>query len=346
MSMEKPERVLIATALPLERTAILSHLQDTREERLNSGTLYELGKFLSVTVCVVEVTPGNSSAALETERAISHFNPNVALFVGIAGGVKDVNLGDVVAASKVYGYEAGADREHFQPRPDIGLSSYPLVQEAYAVAREAKWTARIKRINLPSQPRAFVGPIAAGAKVVKSSQGNVANLLRQAYGDTLAVEMEGEGFLRAAYANRVDAMVVRGISDLLDRKAEADAAGSQEIAADNAAAFAFELIARIASRAIVDVATQILSQGKANQARPAPHDPSDFWSRLRELAPRLYPRGPDDNNIWVDAGGDLSFLDLSGNARTQWSRAVRLIENGGGDVTASQLLEFNGTNLC
>jgi nucleoside phosphorylase len=274
---------------------------------------------------------------LETERAVRHFGPDLALFVGIAGGVKDVKLGDVVAATKIYGYESGADRKHFQPRPEAFLSSYPLVQEAQIVARGHNWLSRTHGTSPTPTPGVFVGPIAAGAKVIKSSRGAVATLLRKNYGDTLAVEMEGEGFMRAAYTNQVDSIVIRGISDLLDGKAEADKSGSQEAASDHAAAFAFELLARLGQESVISVATRI---GRLRDSAVENQDSSDFWTRLHELAPRLYPRGPDDRGIWVETGGDLATLDLTGNGRTQWSRAIRLLQHGGGGhVSASSLVD-------
>jgi nucleoside phosphorylase len=327
---------LIVTALPVERTSTIRHLKSVQSVRHEAGNQYTTGEFMSWQVCVAQVAPGNSSAALETERAVQYFNPDIALFVGIAGGVKDVKIGDVVAGSKMYGYESGADREHFQPRPDVFLASYPLLQEANLIAQNDEWLARIPGDLAGQKPRIFVGPIAAGAKVIKSSEGAVAKLLRENYGDTLAVEMEGEGFMRAAHANKVDSMVVRGISDLLDGKAEADKSGSQDTASNNAAAFAFQLLALLGEQSVIELATRRPTLRSAEDSNV----PSDFWSRLRELAPRLYPRGPDENNVWIDAGGDLSGLDLSGNGRSQWSRALRLLENGGGgSISTGRLID-------
>lgn len=322
-------RALILTALPVEHEAVLSHLDKTREERHPRGTIYRRGTFISWDILIVEIGPGNATAAQETERAITHMGPEVAFFVGVAGGLKDVELGDVVAATKVYRYESGVDGQSFQARPDIGICSYPLIQEARVIARQAEWQKRA-RLSKPFDrtPRAFLGPIAAGEKVVKASSGIVATLVRSTYGDALAVEMEGSGFLRAAYANSVDAMIVRGISDLLDNKAQADASGSQHVASEHAAAFAFELLSNLGQRTAMQIAE--FAAARKDQGNTADNDVMDVWSRLQILAPRLYPRGPDEGGLWEGAGGDVSRLDLSGNGRTQWSRAIRLLQNGGG----------------
>jgi hypothetical protein len=63
------------------------------------------------------------------------------------------------------------------------------------------------------------------------------------------------------------------------------------------------------------------------------------WKILPHLAPKLYPRGPSDRAVWEGAGGDLSTLDLSDTGRTQWFRAVRILQlGGGGQISLSSLL--------
>src|SRR5258708_143251 len=134
---------VVLTALSLEFKAARAHLTDVRTVEHPNGTIYELGRFSSGgsdwTVAVVQTGPGNVRAAIEAERAIARFNPSHVFFVGIAGGIKDVKLGDVVAGSKVYGYESGKAAEEFRTRTDIGESSYDLVQRATMVARNDKW---------------------------------------------------------------------------------------------------------------------------------------------------------------------------------------------------------------
>lgn len=88
--------------------------------------------------------------------------------------------------------------------------------------------------------------------------------------------MEDFGTLRGGAAmERTKVSAIRGISDLVDGKEGADAAGSQPLAAANAAAFTFEMLAiasttkpgaeaaQVDRRAILVLGAELYSQGAA-----------------------------------------------------------------------------------
>jgi nucleoside phosphorylase len=100
--------IVIVTALEIETRAVLRQLGKHTVETVN-GTGFFKGHFEGWDVAVVEAGPGNAGAAAIAVRAIEHYKPGVTLFVGVAVGVKDVAIGDVVVATKVYGYESGKD---------------------------------------------------------------------------------------------------------------------------------------------------------------------------------------------------------------------------------------------
>ncbi len=240
---------VIVTALSLEYQAVYAHISNVRRLRHQRGTMYEQGLFatdnITWEVVLIEAGQGNTATAIITEQAIEYFQPDTILFVGIAGGIKDVKIGDVVVATKLYNYEQGKVEETYKSRPALFHTTYALEQQARAVLRQGRWLHRLP-LPLPDKPPVtYIGPIAAGEKVIASTRSEIYALLRERFNDALAVEMEGYGFLHAAHLNRqVEAIVVRGISDLLDKKEETDKQLSQEIAAQNASAFAFEVLAQ------------------------------------------------------------------------------------------------------
>jgi nucleoside phosphorylase/tetratricopeptide (TPR) repeat protein len=241
---------VICTALDVEYRAVREHLDGPFDEREKNGTLYQVGTFRTGhgrwVVALAQTGAGNTQAGIELERAISVFHPQIVLFVGVAGGRKDVEPGDVVVADEIYDYESGKDTaSEFLPRIKTKAPAHRLIERAKALARDDAWQHRILPATPHPAPKAVIKPIAAGSKVIADQNAATARYLATYCGDAAAVEMEGYGFLHGAYVNdTVQALVVRGISDLLSGKTETADALWQPVASSHAAAFAFELLAR------------------------------------------------------------------------------------------------------
>jgi nucleoside phosphorylase len=84
---------------------------------------------------------GNVIAALQASQAIQDLQPELIVFLGTAGGLKEgVRLGDVVFATKVYGYERGKQTdERLFARPDIALVDPRTAAFARMIAGSDKW---------------------------------------------------------------------------------------------------------------------------------------------------------------------------------------------------------------
>jgi nucleoside phosphorylase len=241
--------VVILTALGLEREAVCAFLTDVKAVPVNKyGRSYWRGTFsgkYTWDVVVAESGPGGFAAFSATNNALDDHKPDIIFFIGVAGGRKDVKHGDVVVASKVYAYEVGKADENFLSRPSVKEPPYSLIQKAQAVIRNKEWLKRLPDAVTFSPPEAYLGAIAAGESVVTSLSSEIAQRLNVHFNDTLALDMEGHGFLEAIYRQKspVDALVVRGISDLLNDKHTSNDNQRQLIAARNASAFAFEMLA-------------------------------------------------------------------------------------------------------
>ena len=314
---------LIVTALQLERRAVRAHL-DGFDTRAVGAAMVDIGRFAvgaaALRVGVIECGPGNVDVAALTATTAMNLKPRVVLMVGVAGGLKDMRIGDVVASRKIYWAEPGKSEDDLiRPRPDLGPVSVELVQIAMTVAADDSWQSRRlgAAVDAP-RPRSRVAPIVVGERVVASSQSGDARRIRATFSDAVAVAMEDVGVAKAAAVAGVAALAIRAVSDLLDGKAAADATGSQPIAAANAAAFAFELLARLPPTASVG---------------------DD--SKLNDLVTDLYPQGPADRSIWERAGGDPSRIQVTGTGRSVWWEALRILARGGGgaNITLSRLVK-------
>jgi len=289
--------IIIYTAIPEEFEAVTKHLSDKEDTFLEStGTFYQIGHYNNFTIAVTQTEAGNVKAASEVERGINNFSPKYIFFVGVAGGLKDVKIGDVVVGTKVYSFEIGKEAEVYKPRFEFGISSYALTQKAKALQNKNTWQEKIVSTKFNQNfdtPKVYIKPIAAGEKVVANR-------------DSAPYK-----FLEAVrpYTN-ISALLLRGISDLVDGKSTADNSGSQLVASSNVAAFAF---------AVIDLLDRTNSnfnhtKTKINEA------PST--NNLYELVCKLYPKGIQDNRIWERSGGDISYFSNNNNSKEQWWDAL------------------------
>ena len=65
---------------------------------------------------------------------------------------------------------------------------------------------------------------------------------------------------------------------------------------------------------------------------------------LIEVSCDIFPNGPDEKNIWEQAGGEISKLNLTGSGQQQWQHAIRDSQYGAGttikNLTCTMLREY------
>ncbi|NEP61845.1 MAG: GAF domain-containing protein [Symploca sp. SIO2G7] len=249
-------RALIVTVLKEEYEAVISY-QKLREQkkRRRKGKDYSVFRLdcrhQSWEVIVLQTTvPGNVKAAIETYAALETFRPSVALFLGVAGGFEDkrVNIGDVVVATKIHWYESRKEGDE-QGDKNRGVSV-----ESTSRIREIASQIKIEQLIQTDKLKDFLihaKPIASGEKLQTNSNSETCKFIKRYLEDSVAVEMEGYGFLEAAQKyiranHEIEALVIRGISDLIDNKnftaQELKENERQRQAAENAATLAFEVL--------------------------------------------------------------------------------------------------------
>lgn len=317
--------VVILTALPIEMKAVLHYIDDPKEEMHNS-ILYEVGTFtasnaLTWRVATAELGPGTVDTSGAVVAANAQFQPRVLMFVGIAGGLKDVVTGDVVAGSSVTWTERGKHTKGgYLPRIQSVQASQPLLQWARKVAREDSWH---ENLSVTPAPKAVVGQIASGEKVIASTKERE-RLLRN-FSDAIAVENEGYALARSAEAFADAAVIViRGISDASD---ESKADDAQPRAATAAAAFAFALLNAFSS-------VQATTPGVDATASSDPEEPAsrDVKDRAADNVERLAD----------DLINDVDMLD---DDRSQVEDLAKQVVQELEDATLGQLLHRLGSAL-
>ncbi|NEC87372.1 5'-methylthioadenosine/S-adenosylhomocysteine nucleosidase [Streptomyces sp. SID12501] len=234
---ETKRTVAVLTALSLEYDAMRERLTDVETlTHPRYGTKAKLGQLPDSPwqVVLVNMGEGTLTAATLTERVLTWLEPEAVLLVGVAGGLKDdIEIGDVVIATKVYSIHGGKQTpDGFLVRPEAWRASHRLEQAAKEALRDT------------TDFQAYFKPIAVGDVVLADRKSELAQHIHTHYNDAVAIEMESSGVANAVHlAGEAGALIIRGISDQANPdKSAADKAGSQPRAATNAAAAAVAVL--------------------------------------------------------------------------------------------------------
>jgi nucleoside phosphorylase len=241
----------ILTVIPEELRAVQSAFQIDRNVHLTtqSGTIYWLFKHnfvdlrheISIALgCIGEA--GNYDAAAATMKMIQTLKPRAMLLVGIAAGIRGkAKIGDTVLAERVVGWEfgsvnAGSDGGSSRTiaRPEMDKPSHRMIQlmmaydisaaqqDATHLFTDLGWEFPIGRpddiewvANVADRIFIKKATIASGEKLLRDP-GKLISLREDIHGKIEVGEMEGSGFSKACAAEKVEWMVIRGISDFGD----------------------------------------------------------------------------------------------------------------------------------
>ena len=264
-------------------------------------------------VYIREIGQGNSGAHTEAVLAIERLDPNVIIFVGVAGAIKDLGLGDIVIASDAMlagAFKAGKTGPLV--RANAARPTRRLFELAKQEARRSDWLSRIKGEAPVKRPRVLARPIAAVEGVVSTLQSVEGRRLKRYFSQTAAVEMEAYGFLRGAFDRGVESLLIRGISDQVEDKEEADQFGWQEVAARHASAFAFEILAKLelsVDSPRIDPAKALISYTPT--AAVTVH--VEPWLRILESTPKLPDKLLHQEGL---VSSERAFAELIALART------------------------------
>lgn len=219
----------VLTPLPEEWVAAKRRLDNPIDVPGNYPTVQgTLGSY-SVVICYPG-DPANSVSADFTRYVANRWQPRWIVLLGVAGGFPElgVRVGDVVVASRIYGYDYGkisegifTRRDRFDQPTDVAWLAHLRVIEAEGDDSSSHWSRHVgvRRPDKSRTPsRLFIGPVASGDKVIDDPSHEFYAQAKVSLPDIYAIEMEGTG--AATVVNRLQAegmavsfFMIRGISD-------------------------------------------------------------------------------------------------------------------------------------
>ena len=157
---------------------------------------------------------------------IPECDPDLVALIGCAGGFPDkIERFDVVVPPRVDYVARSKVTDRTQLRPQQEVCSQVFIDHCKNVQLLDLWHQYLLPDVSNAPINVYFEPIISGETVLANSRSTFFRSAQASSPKSVAIEMEGYGFLSACREHRVEAAVIRGISDTLDNKNELNADG-------------------------------------------------------------------------------------------------------------------------
>ncbi|MDO5707462.1 MAG: 5'-methylthioadenosine/adenosylhomocysteine nucleosidase [Andreesenia angusta] len=214
----------LIVAMEEELKIVLDNM-DINEKTEYAGMIFYDGIYKGVKTIAVICGIGKVNSAICTQILISTFEVDKVINIGVAGGIGELEPGDVVIANSLVQHDVDASGFNYDLGriPRLDTFDFKPDRELLEIARKA-----CKKID---NHKIYEGRIVTGDQFINSSE--KANWLKRYFG-AIACEMEGASIAQVAYLNKIPFIVIRSISDNADKKASISFDEFINIAAENA----------------------------------------------------------------------------------------------------------------
>ncbi|SES73849.1 5'-methylthioadenosine/S-adenosylhomocysteine nucleosidase [Thorsellia anophelis] len=192
-----------------EEVAILRSAMTIEKTVSRGGCEIYIGKINDCHIGLLKSGIGKTSTAIGTTLLIEHYQPDLVINTGSAGGLaSSLNVGDIVISTQVRYHDA-----------DVTAFGYEIGQMAGAPAAfEADIKLSEIAVNCANELKlnAVTGLICSGDAFINGSE--PLNRILTSFPTVIAVEMEAASIAHTCHQFNIPFVVVRAISDVADQK--------------------------------------------------------------------------------------------------------------------------------
>lgn len=235
-------------------------------------------------ILLAAIGMGTASAAVATTLIITHCQPNCILFTGTAGGIDpQLKIGDVIIATSAFEAEIQGAFAMLPGTPFETALVHPLkqasLQKSYFISPYL--SELLNNLNL-----AGLSPgtkIYQGVVVTSNTFPSPPSLFEQIKSQApLAIDMETSAIYQAAWLLDVDAIVIRGISNMLNHHGEDDASLKTDVpgSTENAAKILLCLLEKLINTSSLTPQIPKLATEYIERLNLKPHPEGGYFKQI------------------------------------------------------------------